>query len=149
MPTNYDDTFGTAAVSPGATSGSNSQIGGIPTGSGTTGAGNFNITDGTNPLNGFASRYTPAMLQNVIWDSPWAILPDVFNGINMAGPGYQALRDFGADPLTLYNIMNGAGGNDLTSAGVGGFTNFMNALYGNLGSNGGRAFSTPPRSARS
>ena len=143
MPVN--DPFGTGAsgsVTPGASSNSGA-IGGdynVPGGGGV--AGGYDTRQGTNPLNGFSSRYTPALLNNIIWDSPWAVLPDTFSGINMAGPGYQALRDFGADPLTLYNIMNGAGGNDLTSAGVGGFANFMNALYTSMGTQGGRAFST-------
>lgn len=111
--------------------------GGTPTGVG----GGPNNQSGTDPLTGFSSRYNPANLNSIIWDNPWAILPDVFQGINTAGPGYQALRDFGADPLTLFNIIAGKN-SDLTGAGVGGFTNWLANLYGDLGSVGGRAFNS-------
>jgi hypothetical protein len=110
-----------------------------PDPSGGTSGGNADIRQGTNPLTGFASRYDSAMLDNA-YANPWAILPDVFAGINMAGPGYQALRDIGADPVTLYNIMQG-GGSDLYSAGTGGFVNWLANLYQSLGSVGGRQFS--------
>lgn len=113
--------------------------GGGPTGTAAPG-GIEDITSGTNPLYGFAQRYNPSLLNQVIWDSPWAILPDVFNGINTAGPGYNALRDLGADPLTLYNIIAGSR-NDLTGSGVGGYTNWLASLYGSMGQPGGRAFS--------
>jgi len=144
MPTQIDPLTGAVTtVSPGATAGATgSNLLGQNAGSNATNTGSFDIRSGTNPLTGFAARYDPAMLNNVIWDNPWAVLPDTFQGLNSASPGYQSLRDFGADPLTLYNIMNGAGNNDLTGAGVGGFANFMNALYTSLGSQGGRAFST-------
>lgn len=93
---------------------------------------------GTNTLTGFASRYNPDQLQN-IYSTPWAVLPDVFPGMNMSGAGYQGLRDIGGDPLTLYNIMAG-GKNDLSNAGVGGYANWLNSLYQSLGSKGGRQF---------
>jgi hypothetical protein len=96
---------------------------------------------GMNPATGFAARYNPSQLGNV-WDSPWAILPDVFRGMNMAGPGYQALRDIGADPLTLYNIMVG-GGTDFLSGGgnaAGNYANWLNNLYSSMGQTGGRGF---------
>lgn len=114
------------------------QIGGA-TQNGT--GGGQNMTGGTDPLSGFAAQYNPSLLGQTIWDNPWAILPDVFQGINSAGPGYQALRDFGADPLTLFNIIAGVN-SDLTGSGVGGYTNWLNQLYGNLGSTGGRAFNS-------
>lgn len=101
---------------------------------------------GTDPLTGFASRYNPSALRSTIWDSPWSILPDVFNSFrttnSQAGPGYQALRDIGADPLTLYNIMVG-GGADFTqgtSNPAGDYTNWLNNLYSSLGTVGGRGF---------
>ena len=108
---------------------------------GYTGAGGSSNAGGMDPLTGFASRYTPANLNATIWDNPWAILPDVFQGINSAGPGYQALRDFGADPLTLFNIIAGVN-SDLTSSGVGGYTNWLANLYQMLGNPGGRAFNS-------
>lgn len=107
--------------------------------SGTGGGGNF--AGGTDPLSGFAGRYNPANLGSVIWDNPWAILPDVFQGMNTSAPGYQALRDFGADPLTLFNIMAGVN-SDLTGSGVGDYTNWLAGLYGQLGQTGGRAFNS-------
>lgn len=103
------------------------------------------LTAGMNPSVGFSSQYNPSQLAGTIWDSPWSILPDVFKGINTAGGGYQALRDIGADPLTLYNIM--VGGNtdfmDKNQPGnaPGNYANWLNALYSSLGSRGGRGFS--------
>lgn len=101
------------------------------------------ITNGTNAADGFAARYTPGFLDQNIWSNPFMILPDVFSGINTAGPGYQALRDFGADPLTLYNIMRGASGGDLygTQNSASDYTNFLANLYQGLGTVGGRGFS--------
>jgi hypothetical protein len=98
-------------------------------------------TTGTDPMTGFSSQYNPANLGSVIWDNPWSILPDVFQGINSAGPGFQALRDFGADPLTLFNIMSGKT-SDMTGQGVGDYTNWLAQLYQNLGTTGGRAFNS-------
>lgn len=95
-------------------------------------------TNGTNPLSGFASRYNANQLEN-IWSNPWAILPDVFQGMNTAGPGYQGLRDIGADPLTLYNLMAGRN-SSLASGGTGGYANWLADLYKSLGSVGGRSF---------
>jgi hypothetical protein len=57
----------------------------------------------------FASQYTPAMQQQV-YENPWYILPDVFQGIAPTSPLYQSLRDMGADPLALYNVMQGSQG---------------------------------------
>lgn len=102
-----------------------------------------NSQTGTNVLSGFASRYNPSLLDQNIWSNPFSILPDVFAGINTAGPGYQALRDFGADPLTLYNIMLGGQNGDLygTGTSAGDYTNFLAGLYKSMGTVGGRGFS--------
>lgn len=97
------------------------------------------VMGGTNPLSGFATRYNADQLKNV-WSSPWAILPDVFPGMKTDGAGYQSLRDIGADPLTLYNLMAGQK-NDLASQGVGGYTNWLASLFKSMGSVGGRTFS--------
>lgn len=101
------------------------------------------VTNGTNALTGFAARYNPALLDQNIWSNPFSILPDVFSGINTAGPGYQALRDFGADPLTLYNIMRGGNSGDLygTDSSANDYTNFLANLYQSMGTVGGRGFS--------
>lgn len=94
-------------------------------------------TPGLSPTRGFASRYAPGML-DTIYDNPWTILPDVFKGIQTSSPGYQALRDFGGDPLSLYNIIKGSGSK--IDGGSDEFTNFMADLYKNLGTPGGKGF---------
>lgn len=92
---------------------------------------------GTNQLEGFASRYTPAMLEQA-YENPWYILRDVFGGINESSPLYQSLRDLGGDPLTLFNIARGsqqkidAGGED--------FVNWLADVYGQQGKVGGTDF---------
>lgn len=100
------------------------------------------IKSGTNPGTGFSRQYNASQLQN-LWETPWAILPDVFKGINTTGSGYQALRDIGADPLTLYNLM--AGRNNSLSGEEGGnaagnYGNWLAQLYGSMGTAGGRGF---------
>lgn len=97
------------------------------------------VAAGTRPLTGFASRYTPTGATQA-FENPWYILRDVFPGMQVNSPGYQALRDFGADPLVLYNIMQGAS-QSIEDQGGGDFINFMAELYKNLGSVGGRGFS--------
>lgn len=101
-------------------------------------------TTGTNPATGFASRYNPSQLASIIWETPWAILPDVFGGMKTQGPGYQALRDFGADPLTLYNLMAGYN-NDLSGSeggnAPGNYANWLAGMYQSMGTKGGRGFS--------
>lgn len=85
----------------------------------------------------FASQYTPAMMDQ-IYENPWYILGDVFNGIKSTSPLYQSLRDIGADPLTLYNITKGAQGN--ISGGASDYVNWLANSYQNLGSQGGQRF---------
>lgn len=86
--------------------------------------------------------YTPEMLES-IYQNPWFLLQDVFSGINTSSPGYQALRDFGADPLSLFTIMQGS--NRFTADSDGGaasdFANFLNNLYTQLGTSGGQELS--------
>lgn len=101
--------------------------------------------------NGFAAPtgwaaqqgYTPEMLES-IYQNPWFLLQDVFKGINTSSPGYQALRDFGADPLSLFSMIEGAG--RLTANDQGGaantFANFLNNLYRQIGTPGGQALSS-------
>lgn len=112
------------------------------------GTGPEKISSGTNPQTGFAADmgYTPEAM-GALWETPWAVLPDVFKAFQnpnaQAGPGYQALRDFGADPLTLYNIMVGATKDMTSSSGnaPGNYANWLASLYGSLGERGGRGFS--------
>jgi hypothetical protein len=93
---------------------------------------------GTSGLQGFAARYTPAMLEQA-YENPWYILRDVFGGISEASPLYQALRDMGGDPLTIFNIARGSqqkidtGGED--------FVNWLADVYGQQGQVGGTDFS--------
>lgn len=107
-----------------------------------TGRGGTSTTattgDGMQPYTGFASRYAPGALNDTIYDNPWYLIPDVYQGINMSSPGYQYLRDFGADPLSLYNIMAGSTGS--IDGGAGDFANFMAQVYQNLGTPGGQGF---------
>ncbi len=96
-----------------------------------------NPSAGTSPTAGFASRYTPALL-NQAYENPWYILQDVFKGISTAGPGYQALRDLGGDPLTLYNIAQGS--QNKLGAGADDFVNWLAETYKQQGTAGGRGF---------
>lgn len=105
------------------------------------GAYNPNNTQGTDPYSGFASQYQPGALRNTIYDNPWTILPDVFPGMTQSTPGYQNLRDIGADPLTLYNIMQGSYGS-LQGANEGDYANWLANIYKNMGTVGGRSFDT-------
>lgn len=102
---------------------------------------NPNNKTGTDPYTGFSSIYQPGALRNVIYDNPWAILPDVFQGMNVNSPGYQNLRDIGADPLTLYNIMQGAY-SPMTNMNEGDYANWLAQVYGGLGAVGGRSFNS-------
>ena len=101
-------------------------------------------SDGFAEPTGWAGQqgYVPEMLES-IYQNPWFLLQDVFQGINTSSPGYQALRDFGADPLSLYTIMQGA--NSLTQnqdgGAASGFANFLQNLYSQLGTSGGQELS--------
>jgi hypothetical protein len=95
---------------------------------------NSDLTAGLAPLTGFAGRYTPAMA-NQAYENPWYLLPDVFPGMSQASPLYQALRDFGADPLTLFNIL--VGSQQKVDQGAGDFINWLANLYGGMGTPGG------------
>lgn len=96
--------------------------------------------DGSTPVTGFAARYTPAMMDQ-IYENPWYILQDVFSGSSTSSPLYQALRDFGGDPLTLFNIAQGMGGS--VSGGAEEFINWLADTYGQQGTVGGSRFSAP------
>jgi hypothetical protein len=88
-------------------------------------------------------NYNPTAL-NAIYESPWTILKDVFgSGMSDVGPGYNSLRDIGADPLTLYNIMVGGDKNfaGSTENPQGNYANWLANLYNQMGTTGGRGFS--------
>ena len=95
------------------------------------------LGSGMDPMSGFASRYTPAMA-NQAYENPWYVLQDALPGANTSSPLYQALRDFGGDPLTLFNIMQG--GNQKIDQGSGDFINFLAEMYKSMGTPGGKQF---------
>ncbi len=72
------------------------------------------------------------------YENPWYILNDVFQGIGTSSPMYQALRDLGGDPLTLYNISQG--GQKKIDGGAGDFINWLANTYQQQGTTGGRDF---------
>jgi hypothetical protein len=88
-------------------------------------------------MTGFASRYTPAMADQA-YENPWYILPDVFPGMEASSPMFQALRDLGADPLTLFNIM--AGSQQKIDQGASPFINWLENMYRQQGTRGGQDF---------
>lgn len=105
-----------------------------------TGAGATSSTDigaGLDPFTGFASRYTPAMA-DAAYENPWYILQDVFPGMSESSPLYQALRDMGGDPLTLFNII--AGSQQQIDQGAGDFINWLANMYEQRGTPGGATF---------
>jgi hypothetical protein len=106
-------------------------------------AQNIDPNSGLAPATGWAAQqnYTPAMLSE-LYENPWYALGDVFPRFGtqegVQTPLYQALRDFGADPLALYQLMAGPqvqgpmeGGSD--------FANWIANLYKQLGTPGGQA----------
>lgn len=95
----------------------------------------MNTAGGMQPMTGFSSRYTPALADQA-YENPWYILPDVFPGISASSPMFQALRDLGADPLTLYNII--AGGQNKIDQGSSPYINWLNDLYKQQGTVGGK-----------
>lgn len=101
-------------------------------------------SDGFAQPTGWAGQqgYTPEMLES-IYQNPWFLLQDVFQGINTSSPGYQALRDFGADPLSLFQIMEGADKFSVNQEGgaASSFANFLQNLYTQLGTSGGQELS--------
>ena len=120
---------------------------GMPGPTNTTGSSGSATTpgqDGFAPATGWAGDqgFTPAML-DTIYQNPWYLLPYVFNGIDTASPGFQALRDFGADPLALFNIIYGAGRQVEEGQEIGAdeFANFMKDLYTQMGTPGGAGLS--------
>lgn len=117
--------------------------GGMPELAGTATTGTDPLSDpgaGMDPFTGFASRYTPAMA-DAAYENPWYILQDVFPGMNESSPLYQALRDLGGDPLTLFNIIMGS--QQKIDQGAGDFINWLANMYGGMGEPGGAAFSAP------
>lgn len=83
----------------------------------------------------YAEAYTPAMMEQV-YENPWYILPDVFNNIPSTSPLYQALRDMGGDPLTLYNIMAGSADGS-RAGGASDFINWLGSMFKEQGTKGG------------
>lgn len=97
----------------------------------------FDPAAGTAPLTGFASRYSPAMADQA-YENPWYLLRDIFPGMTESNPFFQAMRDLGGDPLTLYNIIMGS--QNKLDQGAGSFINWAADMYGEQGKRGGRDF---------
>jgi hypothetical protein len=105
------------------------------------------MSQGLGDFNGWAAKqgFTPGALSN-IYENPWFLLSSVFPGLagRESTPLYQSLRDFGADPLALYNIMMGSQGILDQGEGVAAgndFANFLANLYKELGTPGGKGIS--------
>lgn len=99
-------------------------------------------SQGTNPYHGFASRYNPAALQEQIWRDPQMVLNSMFgdSGQSIYSPLYATMRDFyGADPQSLWLLTKGNTQGQFGNAGD--YANFLNSMYGNYQTPGGRAFS--------
>lgn len=131
-----------AYASPGNQTGAPGLVSTTSSGVGASGTSTSPGTgSGMTPYTGWAGgRYAPGALNDSVYENPWYLIPDVYEGISLTSPGYQYLRDFGADPLSLYNIMAGSSGS--IDGGAGDFANFMAELYQNLGTVGGSGFDT-------
>ena len=100
---------------------------------------------GSDAMSGWAGQqgYNPSQIANTIWDNPFYIIPRVFGqGDSMFGtPGYNTLRNLNFDPLTLYVISQGAN-SAMTSQGADDYVNWLQGMYSNYGTTGGRAFNS-------
>lgn len=108
-------------------------------------AGAAPVSPGQTPNSGFAARYAPGALQDMVYDSPETVLYDVFQQMGLGGSQgsglYQSLADFGgADPLSLYLLQTGGAQDSLAGGGAGDYTNWLAAQYQNAGTAGGGAF---------
>ncbi len=108
-------------------------------GGSTPNAGALDPNSGMMPATGWAAQqgYTPQGLKET-YENPWNILMDVFKGIDTSSPGYQGLRDLGADPLTLFNITQGSG--KKIDQGGSDFVNWLANMYKQQGTRGGQSF---------
>lgn len=102
------------------------------------------VPGGQEGLTGFASRYSPTALQDMVYDSPETVLYDLFQqmGIGNQGSGlYQQLADFGgADPLSLYMLQTGGSQDSLGAQNANDYTNWLASQYQNGATAGGGAF---------
>ncbi len=105
-------------------------------GTGTSGVSDPNA--GLQELTGNAKKwgYTPAML-NQVYENPWAILGDLFPNMSTSSPLYQALRDLGADPLTLFTVLAGSQSMFPETGGGSNFIDWLSNLYQQYGTPGG------------
>lgn len=102
-----------------------------------TNASPLDPSTGLENMTGFAANYTPA-LAGQAYENPWYILPDVFPGISTSSPMFQALRDIGADPLTLFNLIQGS--QQKIDQGASPFINWLANMYEQQGTRGGQTF---------
>jgi hypothetical protein len=106
-----------------------------PKGTGTTDIDN---NGGLQELTGNAKKwgYTPAMM-NQVYENPWAILADLFPNMSTSSPLYQALRDLGADPLTLFTVLAGSQAMFPETGGGSNFVDWLSNLFTQYGTPGG------------
>ncbi len=111
----------------------------MPGAASTPAAGALDPNSGMMAPTGWAAQqqYTPQGMKEA-YENPWNILMDVFKGIDTSSPGYQGLRDLGADPLTLFNITQGSG--KKIDEGGSDFVNWLANMYQQQGTRGGQSF---------
>ena len=93
-------------------------------------------------LTGWAAtqNFNPTELEH-IYQNPQAILPYIFGQMAPGSAGYNRLRNLQWDPLAIMMMSQGAGSmmaDPSTGGGVGGFANFLNDLYSQIGTAGGQ-----------
>lgn len=95
---------------------------------------------GLSPMTGWAAgqKFTPAFMDQA-YQNPWNYVPYTYQGINPQSSAYQHMRDFGGDPLSLYNVLAGGQGN-LAARNSGDFANFMHDLFTQMGTPGAKPF---------
>lgn len=107
-----------------------------PAGTGTTAIDN---NGGMKDVTGRAKEwgYTPAMMDQV-YQNPFAILKDLFPGMTESSPMYQALRNLGADPLTLFTVLAGSQSMFPETGGGSNFVDWLSNMYSNYSTPGGK-----------
>lgn len=98
--------------------------------------------DGMANMTGWAAQqnFNPTELEH-IYNNPQAILPYIFGQMQPGSPGYSRLRNLQWDPLAMLTLTKGSDqmlGDASTWGGPGGYANFLNELYSNIGTAGGQ-----------
>jgi hypothetical protein len=106
------------------------------------GAGIPEAEPGLAELTGWAGEqnFNPTELEH-IFQNPQAILPYIFAQMQAGSPGYNRLRNLEWDPLALLTMTKGATsllGDQSEWGGAGGYANFLNEVYNQIGTKGGQ-----------